>query len=247
MKKIGFVGAYDKTDFIIYVAKILTESGKRVLVVDNTTMQKARYVVPVINPTKAYITEYEKIDVSIGLKNFEEIKKYLCVPVEKKLEYDYVLIDVDKIEVFDDFNMYESFKNYFVTSFDLYSLKKGLEILNDLSEPINLTKIIFSRDILKEEDDYLNYLALGKKAIWNDLFSVYFPIDNGDQSIIYENQRVNKIGIRKLSSQYKESLYYIAEDILENDVSSRKNKKCIEKFRKGSVENGHYNILEQYK
>ena len=30
MKKIGFIGAYDKTDLILYVAKILTVLGKKV-------------------------------------------------------------------------------------------------------------------------------------------------------------------------------------------------------------------------
>ena len=50
--KIGFIGAYDKTDLIIYIAKILTTLKKKVLVIDATTKQKARYVVPVINPTK---------------------------------------------------------------------------------------------------------------------------------------------------------------------------------------------------
>ena len=63
MKKIGFIGAYDKTDLIIYVAKILTTLNKKVLVIDSTLNQKARYIVPVINPTKTYITEYEEIDI----------------------------------------------------------------------------------------------------------------------------------------------------------------------------------------
>ena len=48
MKKIGFIGAYDKIDLIIYIAKILTTLGKKVLVVDATINQKARYVVTVI-------------------------------------------------------------------------------------------------------------------------------------------------------------------------------------------------------
>ena len=43
MKKIGFIGAYDKTDLILYVAKILTTLKKKVLVIDTTINQKARY------------------------------------------------------------------------------------------------------------------------------------------------------------------------------------------------------------
>ena len=79
MKKIGFIGAYDKTDLILYVAKAAVETGKSVLVVDATVLQKARYIVPCIAPSKYYITEYEKIDVAVGFSNLEEIKKYLSV------------------------------------------------------------------------------------------------------------------------------------------------------------------------
>ena len=79
MKKIGFIGAYDKTDLILYVAKAAVEAGKSVLVIDATVLQKARYIVPCIAPSKYYITEYEKIDVAVGFNNLDEIKKYLSV------------------------------------------------------------------------------------------------------------------------------------------------------------------------
>lgn len=231
MEKIGFIGAYDKTDFIIYIAKALTLLNKKIIVIDNTLTQKARYVVPAINPTKSYVTEYEGIDVAIGFNNFYEIKGYLGVPDEKDLEYDIALIDVDNIEGFNGYNLANSKTNYFVTSFDLYSLKKGLEILNGLSEPTKLTKIIFSRNILKEDNEYLEFLALGSKAIWNEEYIMYLPLDQGDQSVIIENQRVSKIGIRRLSSQYKESLQYVVQDIME-EKSSREIKKVFKQLEK---------------
>lgn len=220
METIGFIGSYDKTDLIIYIAKVLTVTGKKVLVVDNTIEQKAKYIVPVINPTKSYVTEFEKIDVSVGFSNFEQIARYLGVPEEKELEYDICLVDVDSAENFENFYMRRAKKNYFVTSFDLYSLKRGLEIINDLKEPTTLTKIIYSKDILKEENEYLNYISLGTKAIWNEDYILYMPIDNGDQSIIIENQRISKIGIKRLSSQYKDGLRYIAIDILGEEKES---------------------------
>ena len=73
MDKIGFVGAYDKTDVILYIAKIISLIGKKVLVIDSTVNQKAKYVVPVINPTKSYITNFEGMDIAVevGLKIIE--------------------------------------------------------------------------------------------------------------------------------------------------------------------------------
>ena len=215
MKKIGFIGAYDKTDLILYVAKILTTLGKKVLMIDATINQKARYIVPVINPTLKYVTEFEEIDIAVGFETVEDIKQYLGLAENQDLEYDIALVDTDNYEGFNSFQLEEASKNYFVTSFDNYSLKKGLEVLAGLKEPLSLTKIIFSKEILKEEDDYLNFLSLGYKVIWNE-YRLYFPIENGDLSVIYENQRVAKIKFKKLSVQYKDGLAYLAEEILGN-------------------------------
>lgn len=215
MKKIGFIGAYDKIDLILYVAKILTTLKQKVLVIDSTINQKARYIVPVINPTVKYVTEFEEIDISVGFENISDIKKYLGLAEEQEMEYDIVLIDTDDIKGFNSFGLEEAIKNYFVTSFDNYSLKKGLEVLTGLKDPISLTKVYFSKEMLKEEDDYLNFLSLGYKVIWNE-YRLYFPIENGDLSVIYENQRVAKIKFKKLSVQYKDGLAYLAEEILGN-------------------------------
>lgn len=231
MKKVGFIGVYDKIDLIIYVAKILTTLNKKVLVIDATTIQKARYVVPAINPTITYVTEYEGIDIAVGFQNTQDIKRYLGISEKQELEYDIVLIDTDNIESFKSFKLEESFKNYFVTSFDAYSLKKGLEILNGLDTVINLTKVLFSEEMLKEDDDYLNFLSLGYKIVWNE-YRIYFPIENGDLSVIYENQKIAKIKFKKLSVQYKDGLAYISEEIL-GDVSEFSVRKAIKTIEKG--------------
>lgn len=231
MKRIGFIGAYDKTDLIIYIAKILTTLNKKVLVVDSTINQKARYIVPVINPTTTYVTEYEEIDIAVGFSNEEDIKRYLGLSEGQEMEYDIMLVDTDKMEGFYNFGLAQAQRNYFVTSFDLYSLKKGLEVLVGLKEVTSLTKVLFSKEMLKEEDDYLNFLSLGYKVIWNEN-RIYFPIENGDLSVIYENQRVAKIKFKKLSIQYKDSLAYIAEEIL-GDVSESVIRRTIKSIEKG--------------
>lgn len=160
MKKVGFIGAYDKTDMILNIAKILTVMGQEVLMIDSTIMQKAKYVVPAINPTLTYITDFEDIDVAVGFNNLERIKGYLGLE-EEELPYDIILVDADSIEKIEGFNLLEADKNYFVTAFDLYSLKKGMEILSTIPQPMSLTKILYSKDMIKEEDDYLNSLFKG--------------------------------------------------------------------------------------
>lgn len=231
MKKISFIGSYDKIDLILYVAKILVAMDKKVLVVDSTINQKAKYIVPVIKPTKAYVTEFEKIDVAVGFHDFEEIRDFLGVMPTADLPYDMILLDIDSYETLRRFGINNDWKNYFVTGFDLYTQKRGLEILSGLTEVLNLTKVIFSRTASREDDDYLNYLALGYKIVWSDEI-VYFPYEVGDFVVIAENQKVSKIKFRKLSTQYKEALIYIAEQILEQDEYA-KMKKTFKQLERG--------------
>ena len=64
--------------------------------------------------------------------------------------------------------------------------------------------------------------------IWEEE-RIYFPIENGDLTVIAENQRLQKIKFKKLSVQYKESMDFIVQQILEqnNDSNIRKAIKTI--------------------
>ncbi len=229
MEKIGFIGAYEKTDVIIYVAKILETLNKKVLVVDSTINQKAKYIVPTITPTKSYVTRYEDIDIAVGFEDLGQISEYLYLQNGLKDEYDYIFVDVDNINSLNRFNLQTAKQNYFVTSFDLYSLNKGLEALSEITETLNITKIYFSKNMLKEEDDYLNFLSLGYKIVWNNE-KIYFPFDTDDENTIMENQRIAKVKFRGLSIQFKEGLAYLAEKISEQKNSEiKKAMKLIEK------------------
>ena len=228
MKKIGFIGAFDKTDLIVNLAKIMTVMGNKVLIIDSTIMQKAKYIVPVINPTTSYITNFEDIDVAVGFNNIEQIEQYLGLTSEE-MNYNVLLIDADTNESIQKFDLLKADKNFFVTAFDLFSLKRGLEILSNLEKTIALTKVLFSKEILKEDDDYLNYLSLGYKVIWDEE-KIYFPMENGDLTVLFENQRVAKVKFKKLSTQYKDSLAFIVLESLNTSESNvRRAMKIIEK------------------
>lgn len=232
MKKIGFVGAFDKTDLLLQIAKILTTMGIKTVVIDSTINQKAKYVVPVINPTTTYITEFEEFDVAVGFKNFDAMEQYLGLGETEELEYDIALIDTDSSNVFSAFNMEDAYINYFVTSFDLFSLKKGLEILSGLREEIKMTKVLFSKYMTNEEDEYLNYLSKEYRIIWDEV-KIYYPFEIGDQSAIIENQRVSKIKFKNLSNQYKESILFMVEQIVGN-ISINELKKIMKNIEKGA-------------
>ena len=224
MKKISFIGVFDKIDLILSVAKVLERTNKKVLVVDATTNQKSRYVVPAINPTVSYVTEFENIDVAVGFKNFEEIRRYLGVEDNTTIDYDFVLIDTDTYDGILEFEVQNSDLIYYVTSFDAYSLKKGIELLNELDIPLHMTKVFFSKNMLKEEEEYFEYLSLGVKVLWND-DKIYFLLENGDNAALIENQRLAKIKLKNLSNEFKDNVAYMVNNI--DDQIDEKSAKLI--------------------
>lgn len=230
MKNICFIGAFDKLDLILYAAKIIKSLGKKVLIIDATVLQKSRYIVPTINPTKSYITRFEDIDIAIGFESYEEIERYIGFVEEQKMRYDYILVDTDNQETFENFNNDDTLKSYFVTSFELYSIKKGLETIKKIKKPMKLSRIIFSREINQEDDYYLDYLSLGYKIIWEEN-KINFPYLTEDMEVAIENQKNFKIKTKGLSQQYKDSLEYLIIDIMPNIniINLRRIMKNIEK------------------
>ena len=228
MEKINFIGAYDKTDSIMYIAKILTEMKKKVIIVDATMTQKTKYVIPTIDNRSEYIANYANIDFAIGFTNYNDIKTYLGMPQSAAFTYDYMLIDIDNSDLLNNFYVYSSKKNYFVTSFDLYALKKGVEVLKRLSLPVEIMKVYFSNLMSQSEDDYFNYIATGCRVKWNQ-DKIYFPLLNEDLDVIKENQRLSKIRFKGLSNEYKTSLMEWTQDICGDSNGVKKACRQIER------------------
>ena len=183
---------------------------------------RARYIVPCITPSQSYITEYEGIDFAIGLNTEDDIKKYLAVD---ELNYDFIITDIDSKLAYEQTNTMQNDKNFFVTAFDNFSLKKGLEIIGKIQDKIVMTKVLFSRDMLQEEDDYLNFLSFYYSIQWNKE-KIYFPYDMGDSTAIIEGQRASKVKFKYLSDAYKNGLEELAMEI-NPDINKTELKKIL--------------------
>ena len=213
MKNICFIGAYDKMDFILCVAKIVKLLGNKVLIVDATELQKSKYIVPTINPVTKYITRFEDIDIALGFESYSDIENYIEETEERKMEYDYAFINIDDQDKFPNFNNSDTIKNYFVTTLELYAIRKGLETIKKINKPINITKIIFSRNISQEDEYYIDYLALGYKISWDDN-KINFPYTIEDIEAMMENQKNYRIRIKNLSQQYRDNLEYLISNMI---------------------------------
>ena len=74
MKKIAFIGAYDKTDFLLYVSKIMSVAEKKILLVDDneasTTDGRDGYEAPLgvsTRDTEKNDTESNNTPQAVGL------------------------------------------------------------------------------------------------------------------------------------------------------------------------------------
>lgn len=213
MKRYVFIGAYDKTDMLLYVAKILTLMGKKIILIDTTILKKSRYIVPTMVNEKQYMTTFEGIDVAIGFENLEAIQQYQIQNYGSQTEYDVVLFDVDRAIAYQKFGITHEDIHFFVTSFDLYHLKRGLQVLAYLPQNIKVTKIYYTKEMLIEEDEYLRYLAKDYKIKWDEKDIIFFPFETEDLNAIYNNQRSGKIQMKGLSGVYTDSLLYLVEKI----------------------------------
>lgn len=210
MEKVAFIGGYDKTDMLFYIAKIIRTLGKKVLVVDTTVSQKAKYIIPTLTPTVTYITTDDNVDFAIGFDSMNKLKLYMAE--EGNLEYDYILIDIDSRSAYRGFEITPEDKQYLATSFDIYSLKKAVNVLEGIEVKTQITKVYFSKSLSDEEDRYLRFLtkdcniSLKKEPI-------FFPTDINDIEAIHKNQRDNILRYKNLSSKYLYGIMYITEEI----------------------------------
>lgn len=210
MKKTAFMGGYDKSDLILYIAKILTVSGKKILFLDTTLMQKTRYIVPTMTPAQKYVTTYDGIDIAIGFDNMQDLKEYFSI--EEDFKYDYILADIDSPDAYVNFGFNQMDLHYLVTSFDVYSLQRGISVLKAFKVPTQVTKVLFTRDPESEEKEYIDFVSMSYKVRWNEDV-LYFPFETSDLYAIYINQRFSKVRFDNLSTEYMDCLSFMAEQI----------------------------------
>lgn len=220
MEQVGFIGAMDKKDLLLNVGSVLAKSGLKVLLIDATSVQRLRYVVPMVEstPTMTFISEYCGVDVAVGFMNYAGIAQYLRT---QNLPYDIIMVDSDNIQTVSSFGLIGFKKKFIVTSYDVFEENKIMEILRYVRQPFEIDKVIFSPDITAKQDAYLNHL-LSETTAQIGKHTVLFNDADIDKRANLQNQLVKNITFKKFTSSYRASLEYltsiIAEGILKQDV-----------------------------
>ena len=217
MEQIGFIGSYDKKDLLLNVGTVLTNLGKSVLIVDATSVQRMRYVVPNVstNQSFTFVSEYSKIDVALGFMNLNGVAQYL----RKNLNYDYILIDCDNPQTMNSFGITSMKKIFFVTSYEQYDMMKGAETLRYVQLPIEVIKVISTTNMVDAEDKLLNSKVANSNIKWSNKRIEFSDLDV-DRKAILKNQFSRQISFKSFSKDYKQWLEYLINIITDNTVDS---------------------------
>ena len=217
MEQIGFIGSYDKKDLLLNVGTVLTNLGKSVLIVDATSVQRMRYVVPNVstNQSFTFVSEYSKIDVALGFMNLNGVAQYL----RKHLNYDYILIDCDNPQTMNSFGITSMKKIFFVTSYEQYDMMKGAETLRYVQLPIEVIKVISTTNMVDAEDKLLNSKVANSNIKWSNKRIEFSDLDV-DRKAILKNQFSRQISFKSFSKDYKQWLEYLINIITDNTVDA---------------------------
>lgn len=244
MKSIGFIGKADKTELVGYISKIIASTGKKVIMLDATSMQKTRYTIPTIDGMDApsqYIVQHDGVEVAVGFGNMLELKKYLLSKGEDFNEYDYIIVDTDVEEMIEEYDLKDAHSLFFVSSYDKFFIHKGIALLRficalkrrtDPEGKVQMNKVIYYSDVNTADAKYIERLSENLPVEWTGK-PLNFPYDQGDLSVNIQNQYSNKFDIRMLSKQYKEALVTAVEVITgEQPGTIKKVMKNVEKSAK---------------
>ena len=217
MKLIGFAGSVDKTELVMYIAKVIATLGKRTIFIDATSNQKTRYIIPTIGNTEEqsqYVVQHDGVEFAVGFTNILELKKYFLSKGEDFTEFEYVIVDTDSNEMCEEYDLKSANNLFFVSSYDKFHIIKGIELLKymcavkrkaDPDAELVLTKIIYYSDVNTADSQLIDRLVENLPLLWAHN-PINYPYDQGDISVNIQNQYGNKIDIRNLSKMYKEAI-----------------------------------------
>ena len=93
---------------------------------------------------------------------------------------------------------------------EVKSMEEFIELVN---RPIVIeNNTLGTLELRPSFDDYLNYLSLGSKVMWED-DRIYFPLEMGDKTAIIDNQKVSKVRFENLTSMYKDGMEFVVAKI----------------------------------
>lgn len=246
MKSIGFIGQMENSGIALCVARLVNAFGKKVIYIDATKEQRTRYTIPVIGASskqEQYVVQHDNVEVAIGFNNILELKKYMFAKGEDFNDFDYVIINTDREEMCEEYDIKNANSIFFTTTFDKYDLNRGMELLKfvcatkrreDTEARLPVSKVLAYTEIKTADNKYIEKLGESAPIDWQGK-DIVLSYDEGDLSAFIQNQYSNKFEFKNLSVQTKEGLVEIVCRITgEEKDRVKKAVKNVEKLSKFS-------------
>lgn len=239
-KVIGLVGYVNKTEYIINLAKVLSITGKSVLVIDGTVEERLRYSIPAFNNSeKEYLVHFDTVDYALGFRSIESIKEYICKKTSNADSYDIILIDIDNVEAYEDFRQENFSKTFFFIEYSNISIAKNEELLKVISsyealerKPV-LTRVIFQQYASRASEKYFEDKILSYEVDWNET-SYELQYFDQDRIADIEFEQSGYIDMNRHTRQFINLVTDMASDII-GDVQSGEIRKMVKMYTRGKM------------
>ncbi|MGM1023171.1 MAG: hypothetical protein ACQEXV_22295 [Bacillota bacterium] len=225
-RNILFIGAEEKIELLLYLGRILTAAGKRVLIIDATAQQKYRYSIPEIAKGNL-LTEYDGFDVATGFGKqpngiHEVLQLYMKSNKERIESYDYILMDTDTVEFLSDIPKapwHEIHEHILVTNSDRFVVERNAELLGSYIKDtiIPFARVQYPAVDTQVKEDYLDSVLSHLNIQFDDSreFEIYF--DEADYAAKINNQYESVIRLKSLSRNTRKALYGLAKVVSVED------------------------------
>ena len=226
MKSIGFISQMDDNGIVLCISRLVAQFGKKTILVDATSTQRTRFTVPAMfgaSRQEQTVIQYDSVDVAIGFNNILELKKYLLTKGEDFNDYEYVIINTDKEEMCEEYDIKNANKLFFVSTYDKYEVSRGVDLLkyvcatkrsDDTQAVLNVNKIMVYTEIKSQAFSFIDSLTADLPINWEQP-DINLSYEDGDWSVFIQNQYSNKIEFKYLSKHTKEGIVEAAVRILE--------------------------------
>lgn len=237
-KVIGLVGYVNKTEYIINLAKVLSITGKSVLVIDGTIEERMRYSIPAFNNSeKEYLVHFDGADYALGFRSIDAIKDYICKKTSNADNYDIILIDIDNVRAYEDFRQENLTKTFFFIEFSNISLAKNEELLRVIEsyeavdrKPV-LSRVIFRQYVTRASEKYFVNKILGYNIEWNEI-EYELPYLDQDKIADTEAEQSGYIDMNRHTKQYLTLVTDMASDIV-GDVRADDIRRMVKMYTRG--------------
>lgn len=223
MKHWIFTGTCDKRELIMYLGKLLTNNGHRVLLVDASEQRKYKYSIG-SHQDNMPITEFCGIDVASGYRSELELFWALDASGESELSYDYILYDLEETSFCSRETWNGADAVVWVTNYERYALETSREqFSNLLTQFPELNGIKVNRVYVQSVDshlkeDYINSFVSSLPISWNER-SIRIPWDEMNMAVWLESEHAGTIGIHRISRSYKRILKELMGQLAQWDRS----------------------------